>query len=119
VTGVGELLFCTSVLLFGAYRMGFAIAALRTLAFIVIVFGNQATTYTNRERRRLWSSRPSFWVIVSSVGDLLLASIFAIAGIAMAPLSAAVVIGTLITAMAFAVLLDFIKVPLFQRLQIT
>jgi len=119
VMGIGELLFCTSVLLFGAYRMGFGIAALRTLAFIVIVFGNQATTYTNRERRRLWSSRPSLWVIVSSVGDLLLASIFAIAGVAMAPLSAAVVIGTLIAAMAFAVLLDFIKVPLFQRLQLT
>jgi H+-transporting ATPase len=119
VMGVGELLFCTSVLLFGAYRMGFGIAALRTLAFIVIVFGNQATTYTNRERRRLWSSRPSVWVIVSSVGDLLLASILAIAGIAMTALSAAVVIGTLLAAMAFAVLLDFIKVPLFQRLRLT
>src|ERR1700722_8940735 len=91
VMGVGELLFCTSVLLFGAYRMGFGIDALRTLAFVVIVFGNQATTYTNRERQRLWSSRPSFWVIVSSVGDLLIASALAIVGIAMTPLSAAVV----------------------------
>jgi H+-transporting ATPase len=47
------------VLAFGAYRMGFDIARCRTLAFVVIVFGNQATTYTNRERRHLWSSRPS------------------------------------------------------------
>jgi H+-transporting ATPase len=30
--------------------MGFDIGALRTLAFVVIVFGNQATTYTNRVR---------------------------------------------------------------------
>jgi H+-transporting ATPase len=85
---------------------------------VVIVFGNQATTYTNRERQRLWSSRPSFWVIVSSVGDLLIASALAIAGIAMTPLSAVVVIGTLIAAVVFAVLLDLIKVPLFQRLRI-
>jgi len=119
VMGVGELLFCTSILLAGAYWMGFGIAALRTLAFVVIVFGNQATTYTNRERRRLWSSRPSIWVMVSSVGDLLLASFFAIAGIAMTPLPAMVVAGVLLAAVVFAVLVDFIKVPLFRRLRIS
>ena len=63
IMGFGELVFCTSVLAFGAYRLGFDISALRTLAFVVIVFGNQATTYTNRERRHLWSSRPSFWLV--------------------------------------------------------
>jgi H+-transporting ATPase len=119
VMGVGELLFCTSILLSGAYWMGFGIAALRTLAFVVIVFGNQATMYTNRERRRLWSSRPSIWVMVSSVGDLLLASFFAIAGIAMTPLPAMVVAGVLLAAVVFAVLVDFIKVPLIRRLRIS
>jgi PPK2 family polyphosphate:nucleotide phosphotransferase len=47
------------------------IGALRTLAFIAVVFGNQATTYTNRERRHLWSSRPSIWLVVSSIADRL------------------------------------------------
>ena len=88
IMGLGELVFCTGVLAFGAYRMGFDIGALQTLAFIVIVFGNQATMYTNRERRHLWSSRPSVWVIVSSISDLLIASTLAIAGIAMAALPA-------------------------------
>ena len=119
VMGIGELIFCTSVLVSGAYWMGFRIAALRTLAFVVIVFGNQATTYTNRERRRLWSSRPSIWVVVSSVGDVLIASTLAIGGIAMTALPAAVVAGTLVAAIVFAVLLDFIKVPVFHRLRIT
>jgi H+-transporting ATPase len=50
IMGIGELLFCTAILVFGVYRMGFTISALQTLAFVVIVFGNQATTYTNRER---------------------------------------------------------------------
>jgi H+-transporting ATPase len=117
-TGIGELAFCTSVLAFGAYRMGYDIEALRTLAFVVIVFGNQATTYTNRERRQLWSSRPSFWLVVSSVVDLVIASTLAIAGIAMAPLPALVVAGTLAAAIAFAVILDLAKVPLFARLGI-
>jgi H+-transporting ATPase len=86
VMGTGELVFCTSVLAIGAYWMGFDIGALRTLAFIVIVFGNQATTYTNRVRRHLWSSRPSFWLVGSSIADLLIASTLAVGGIAMTPL---------------------------------
>jgi H+-transporting ATPase len=117
-TGIGELVFCTTVLAFGAYRMGYDIQALRTLAFVVIVFGNQATTYTNRERRRLWSSRPSFWLVVSSVTDLMIASTLAIAGIAMTPLPALIVAGTLAAAVVFAVILDLAKVPLFARLGI-
>ncbi|WP_158800717.1 HAD-IC family P-type ATPase [Acidisoma sp. L85] len=119
IMGMGELLFCTAVLAFGAYRLGFTISALQTLAFVVIVFGNQATTYTNRERRHLWSSRPSIWLLLSSVADLLIASTLAIGGIAMTPLPAWVVAGTLAAAVAFAILLDFVKVPVFRRLRIT
>jgi H+-transporting ATPase len=116
IMGTGELIFCTSILAFGAYRMGFDIGALRTLAFVLIVFGNQATTYTNRERRHLWSSRPSSWLIVSSIADLLIASTLAIGGIAMTPLPAWIVAGTLAAAAVFAVILDFVKVPAFRRL---
>jgi len=116
--GIGQLAFCTSILAFGAYSMGFDIETLRTLAFVVIVFGNQATTYTNRERRHLWSSCPSLWLIISSAVDLLLASTLAVAGIAMAPLPALMVVGVLAAAIAFAVALDFVKVPVFRRLGI-
>src|SRR5580658_888181 len=118
IMGLGELVFCTSVLAFGAYRLGFDIGALRTLAFILIVFGNQATMYTNRERRHLWSSRPSLWVIVSSIADLLIASTLAIGGIAMTALPAWTVAGTLAAAAVFAVVLDLLKVPTFRRLGI-
>jgi H+-transporting ATPase len=119
IMGVGELIFCTLVMAFGAYRMEFGIDTLRTLAFVAIVFGNQATTYTNRERRRLWSSLPSFWVAVSSAGDILVASVLAIGGIAMTPLPVWVVAGTLVAAVAFAFVLDTVKVPVFVRLQIS
>jgi H+-transporting ATPase len=118
IMGIGELVFCTSVLAFGAYRMGFDIGALRTLAFVVIVFGNQATMYTNRERRHLWSSRPSFWVIISSFADILVSSALAIGGIAMTPLPAWIVIATFAAAAVFAVILDLVKVPAFRRLNI-
>jgi H+-transporting ATPase len=118
IMGIGELIFCTSVLVFGVYRMGYGIETLRTLAFVVIVFGNQATMYTNRERRRLWSSWPSHWLIASSVADISIAAVLAIGGIAMTPLPAEIVAGTLAGAIAFAVVLDFVKVPVFRRLAI-
>jgi H+-transporting ATPase len=118
IMGIGELLFCTFVLAVGAHWMGFDGGALQTLAFVVIVFGNQATTYTNRERRHLWSSRPSVWLIVSSVADLLLASTLAVGGIAMTPLPALMVVGTFVAAIVFALVLDLVKVPIFRRLGI-
>jgi H+-transporting ATPase len=118
IMGLGELVFCSVVLAIGAYRMGLDIGTLRTLAFVVIVFGNQATTYTNRERRRLWSSRPSFWLVASSVADILIAAILAVGGIAMTPLPVLVVVGTFAAAAAFAVILDFVKVPVLRRLGI-
>jgi H+-transporting ATPase len=119
IMGLGELAFCVAVLAFGAYRMGLGVAALQTLAFIVIVFGNQATTYTNRERRHLWSSRPSIWLLLSSVADLLIASTLAVAGIAMTALPVLVVVGILAAAIVFALVLDLVKVPVFRRLGIT
>jgi H+-transporting ATPase len=85
---------------------------------VAIVFGNQATTYTNRERRRLGSSRPSLWLVGSSAADLLIASTLATCGIAMAPLPIFVLGETLVGAAAFAFVLDFAKVPVFQRLKI-
>jgi H+-transporting ATPase len=55
---------------------------------------------------------------VSSVTDILIASILAIEGIAMAPLPALIVAGTLAAAAVFAVALDLVKVPAFRRLGI-
>src|ERR1700683_3024916 len=117
--GVSELLFCTAVLAIAKFRLGFGIETLQTVAFLVIVYGNQATTYTNRTRWRLWSTRPSFWLVLSSVADLLIASTMANRGIAMAPLTLLVMGGTLAGAVVFAFVVDIAKVPIFNRLRIT
>ncbi len=84
--GIGYLIFCTAVLAVGKFRMDLGIEALRTLALVALVFGSQATLYAVRERRRLWSSRPSLWVIVSSVCNVLIIVALATRGIAMTPL---------------------------------
>jgi H+-transporting ATPase len=116
--GISELVFCIAVLAMAKFRLGFGIETLRTVAFVAIVFGNQATTYTNRERHRLVSSCPSRWLIGSSVVDLLIASALATCGMAMAPLPVFVVGGILVGAVVFAFVLDFAKVPVLKRLKI-
>jgi H+-transporting ATPase len=116
--GISELVFCTAVLAVAKFRLGFGIETLRTLAFVVVVFGNQATTYTNRERQRIGSSRPSLWLMGSSVVDLLIASTLATCGVAMAPLPISLVGGIFVAAAVFAFIVDFAKVPVFNRLKI-
>jgi H+-transporting ATPase len=117
--GISELVFCTAVLAIGKFRLGLRIEALRTLAFLAIVFGNQATTYANRVRGRLWSIRPSFWLVLSSVVDLLIAATMANRGIAMAPLPLLVLGATLAGAVVFAFMVDIVKVPVLNRLRIS
>jgi H+-transporting ATPase len=116
--GTCLLFFCTAVLAVGKFRMGLGIDALRTLAMVALVFGSEATLYAIRERRRLWSSHPSLWVVASTVCDILIISTLVTRGIAMTPLPILVVGGALVAAAAFAFILDFAKVPVFKRLSI-
>jgi H+-transporting ATPase len=116
--GVCLLAFCTGVLAVGKFWMNLGTEALRSLAFVVLVFGGQATVYAIRERRHLWDSRPSLVLGVSSIADIAIASTLAVAGIAMTSLPVSIVVGTLAAAAIFAFILDLVKVPVFARLGI-
>ena len=118
IMGICLLVFCTCVLAIGKFGMNLGIEALRTLAFVVLVFGSQATLYAIRERRHLWGTRPSLWLALSSVADIVIASTLAVGGIAMTSLPPLMVAGTLSAAVAFAFVLDLVKVPVFARLGI-
>jgi len=117
-TGVAELILCTAILAIAKFHRGFGIDMLRTVAFVIVVFGNQATTYTNRERQRMGSCPPSRWLLASSLADVLIASTLAISGIAMTRVPVLVVGEALVAAAIFAFVLDFAKVPVFRRLRI-
>jgi H+-transporting ATPase len=115
--GVCELAFCTAVLAIGKFRLGLGIEALQTLAFLAVVFGNEASLYAIRARRRLWST-PSRWLVLSSVADVLIATTLAVCGIAMTALPVIFVAGTLAAAIAFAFVADVAKFPILKRLRI-
>ncbi len=118
IMGVCLLAFCTGVLAVGKFELDLETGALRTLAFVALVFGSQATIYAIRQRRHLWGSRPRLWLAASSVADVTIASTLAIGGFAMTPLPTLVVAGTLAAAAVFAFVLDGVKVPVFARLRI-
>jgi H+-transporting ATPase len=118
IMGICLLAFCSGVLAAGTFGMNLGTEMLRTLAFIALVFGSQATIYAIRERRHLWGARPSLLLAVSSVADIAIASTLAVGGIAMTPLPTLVVAETLVAAAIFAVILDLVKVPVFARLGI-
>jgi H+-transporting ATPase len=117
--GLGELVFCVAVLATGLYHYRLNIDTLRTLVFVAIVFGNQGTTYNNRTRSYLWTTRPSNWLLASSAADIVIASGLAVTGTAMTAISPMMILATLAGATLYTLLLDQIKVPLFVRLNIT
>jgi len=74
--------------------------------------------YLMRTSRHLWQSRPSGWLLLASVLDVVAVSVLAVQGIFMAALDPALVAALLATVMVYLVLLDLIKVRLFRRLDL-
>jgi H+-transporting ATPase len=118
VLGACFLVFGTGTLLIGKFGLKLEMATLQTLTMVVMVFGGEAVLYSVRERGRLWDSRPGKWVIVASAADVVVISTLAIRGIAMHALPFAVVACIFAGAALFALLLDFVKVPVFRRLRL-
>lgn len=107
--GLSKLAFSSSLLAFGKFQLGLGPIDLQTLAFVTLVFGNQALLYVLRERRHIWSSRPGFWVLASSVADIGIVLALALPGILMGPLPWRLVAAVFAAAAAFALILDQIK----------
>ena len=116
IMGVCELLFCLGALALGHYRLHLDTRQLQTLAFLVLVCGNQATTYVLRARHHLWAApHPSRLVLLSSGLDILLAAVLATWGMLMAPLGIVVVLAVIAGAFLWAQLTDGVKIRALQR----
>ncbi len=125
ITGAGVILgacflaFSTAILALGKFQLHLSIAALQTLCVVGIVFGSQATTYVIRGRQHLWGLRPSIWLVLCSMADVLIISALAAFGIAMAPLPVDIIACEFAAAIIFGAILDVVKIPVFARLGIS
>jgi H+-transporting ATPase len=118
VLGLCKLGFSTAMLALGAFRLGLGAGELQTLAFVTLVFGNQAVLFVVRERHHMWSSRPSTWVLAASAADIAIVSVLALLGILMEPLPWRVMAAIFLAAIGFAFILDQIKLSITAKIQI-
>jgi len=118
VLGACKLGFSTAMLAFGKFRLGLGPGYLQTLAFVTLVFGNQAVLYVVRERRHIWSSKPGNWVLASSAADIAIVSALALSGILMEPLPWRVITAVFAAAVGFALMLDQIKLPVISAFKV-
>ncbi len=118
VLGICDLFFCAAILAAGLHLGLTSGRGLRTLAAVTLVCSSQATFYVVRDRQHLWSSRPSLWVLLSSVVDVSIIALFAGNGFLMHALPWSIIGMVVLAAAPFALLLDVIKSLLFARLHI-
>ncbi len=113
-----KFLFCLAVLATGALRLGLTTGQIQTLVFLMFVFAGQALVYVLRERGHFWSSRPSTLMMLLSLADIAVVSVFAVFGILMRPIPVTVVLALLAATLVFALLLDQVKVAVFRHLPV-
>ncbi len=119
VLGLGNVAFCTGVLAVGLLHLGLVAGrGLRTLAAVALVCSSQATFYVVRDRRHLWSSPPSLWVVFSSVLDLSIIAILAGRGLLMHALPWSLIGAVLVASVLFALVLDAAKSLVLARMQL-
>ena len=112
---VAWLAFSFGVLFLGRDSYHLRLPQLQTLIFVMLVFTGQANIYLVRERGPFWKSRPGLALLLTTMLDVALVTLFATRGILMEPISItniALLVGLLLF---YAVLLDFFKVLVFRR----
>jgi H+-transporting ATPase len=117
--GLFGLAFCATSLTIGAWVLKLDIDTLRTMTLVTLALNGQAVFYVVRERKRLWSSRPSPIVMASTVLDFLVIGTLASQGILMAPLSVSIIAGIFAAAVLLALVMDQAKVWLFAFFKMT
>ncbi len=104
--------------LVGRHVLDLGLAPTQTLVFVMLVATGQATVYLVRERRHLWASRPSGWLLAATGADLAVVAVLATRGILMAAVPLVDVVVLLAGLLALTVALDFVKGPLLARVRV-
>jgi H+-transporting ATPase len=112
------LVFSFAAFFVGRDVLGLPLPQLQTLVFVMLVATGQGNVYLIRERGHFWQSRPSMWLIASSIIDLIVVAAMAIQGVLMAPLNP-LLVAELISAIAiYLLMLDQLKVGIFTRFMV-
>ncbi len=112
------LVFSFGVFFTGRNILHLPLGQLQTLAFVMLVFSGQGTVYLVRERNRLWSSRPSVFLVASSIADIAIVSLMAANGILMTSIPWTVIASLFGAMLVFLLMMDSVKVRIFRSFAI-
>jgi H+-transporting ATPase len=112
------LLLSFSVFFVGRDLLGLPLPQLQTLVFVMLVATGQGNVYLVRERAHFWQSRPSAWLIGSSIVDLAVVVLMATVGVLMTPISLRLIAELLTAVVIYLLIIDQLKVLIFRRFAI-
>ncbi len=103
-------------LFFIAVKMGIDHETLKTLMFLKLAVAGHLTIFVTRTRDYMWSIKPGKLLFWSAVGTKLVATIFAVLGILMTPISVNMAIAVWIYCLAWMLISDYAKVKIYRRI---
>lgn len=109
------LLATLGIFQWGRIIEGLSNGQLQTLSFVTLVFTAQGMIYLVRERRHLWASRPSLWMLLASGGAIGITVLLATKGVWMAALSPRLILLDLLMVGLVLLWLDVLKVKILDR----
>lgn len=112
------LIFDFGVFWTGSTVIRLELSQLQTFVFVWLVLSGQLTVYLVREPHAFWRSRPSRWLLLSSLADIVIVSVLAIQGWLMAAIPPLLVAALLGVGLLYLLGADVIKVGLFRSLRL-
>jgi H+-transporting ATPase len=119
--GILYVIESTLLLYLGRFHLGLnSLEQLQTFIFDFLVFSGLFNVIIVRERNHFWASRPSRFLVLSILGDIIIVLILSIFGVySLAPISSLAIFGALAYSLIICFLInDFIKVILVRRLRV-
>ncbi len=112
------LLLSFTVFFVGRNLLALPLSQLQTLVFVMLVATGQGNVYLIRERDHFWKSRPSMWLIGSSMADLVVVAAMATMGVLMTPVNPLLIAELFVAVAVYLLVIDQFKVLMFRRFNI-
>lgn len=117
IFGTALLLISLAFIPIAGYLM-LGITAFQTMVLVLFVYSDKLVVFSLRDRAHMWSSRPSAYLVASSVIGVAFAVVISYFGILVAGISAATIAVVFIATTVLMIGFDFLKYATFRHLGI-
>lgn len=115
VLAAGWLALAFMILWFVLTRLQLPVPQIQALMFAYLMYTAQMTIYLSRTPGRCWSLRPGRFVVLATVGNIIIATVLAAGGFLMTPVSLTLLAIMFALVLLATLLLDQIKIWLFAK----